>query len=258
MDGLYIAKDSIASPLKLWRLILRAIVPMLPFFALAVIVRIPFYSATDYDDLHPARLAAQALLWIGIGLFEWNWLGLLRAPQSSWRDRLRGQAFAFMAFTTLSCALLGTSKLLELLQSFIQSYDPIVNQVGDKIYYASSFRTLGLCLVLWIAFSWLRLRLLLWPVDIFVSGRPTSSAASWRMTKGQLRELLFMVFAIAVSIGAIGGLAVGVVYVFLGRVSYVVALPALLWYFAALDHAYLRCHRALQSGRRITLAEAAL
>jgi len=257
MDGLFIAKESIAAPIKLWRLILRAIVPMLPFFALAIIVRFPFSRASDYDDLHPASLAAQALLWIGIGLFEWSWLGLLRAPQSSWRDRLRGHSFTFMAFLTISCALLGTSKLLEAMQSFIQSYDPIVNQVGDRIYYATSFKTLGLCLLLWIALGWLRLRLLLWPVDIFANGRPTSPAASWDMTKGQLRELFFMVFVIGVSIGAIGGLAVGVVYVFLGKVSYVVALPALLWYFAALDHAYLKCHQALQSDRRVTSPRAA-
>ncbi|MBI2253387.1 MAG: hypothetical protein HYU58_02075 [Proteobacteria bacterium] len=257
MDGLFIAKESITAPLKLWRLILRAIVPTLPFVALAIIVRFPFDRATDYDDLHPARLAAQAPLWIAIGLFEWNWLGLLRAPQSSWRDRLRGQSFALMAFATLSWALLSTSKLLEPLQSFIQSYDPIVNQVGDRIYYATSFKTLGLCLLLWLALSWLRLRLLLWPIDIFANGRPTSPAATWRMTKGQLRELLFMVFAIGVSIGAIGGLAVGVVHVFVGKVSYVIALPVLLWYFAALDHAYLKCHQALQSGRRITSPQAA-
>jgi len=252
MDGLFIAKRSIAAPFKMWRLVLRAILPMLPFFVLAVIARFPFDSAADYDRLHPARLGAQVLLWVGIGLFEWNWLGLLREPQSSWRDRLCGQKSAVIAFVTVSWVLLGIFSLIEPVQAFVQSYDPIVNHVGEKIYYATSFRTAGLCLLLWIVLCWLRLRLLLWPVDIFASGRPTLPSNSWRMTRRQLRELVFMVIAIAVSIGTVGGLIIGMGYAVLGKISYVIGFPALLWYFAALDHAFLECHRELQPGARGT------
>lgn len=241
-----IAAESLAAPLKKWRLFIRALVPVLVFCAILTGGGYQFLESVLNGRLGSGPPLWELLTYIGLSVFDWNWLGLLRASDASWLDRLRGQVFTLIAFVTISWGLNYLLILLGPLQSYVASFDPVLRQTGNQVIYATSFRTAAIGLVIMMLLVWLRLRLLLWPADIFVKRRLSLPIDAWRMTKGKTLHLTAIIAVITLGSVAIGGFCMGVDYLVFSNNRMYFGFLAIFFYCAALEHAYLACHRTLQ------------
>ncbi len=246
MNVFTIAVESLVAPLKKWRLFLRALVPVLLFCAILIGGGYQLLESALNGWLGSGPPLWELLTYIGLSLFDWNWLGLLRMPEASWLDRLRGQIFTLVAFATISWGLNGLLVLLGPLQSYAESFDPVLRQTGNQVLYATSFQTAGIGLVIIVLLVWLRLRLLLWPADIFAKGRLSLPIDAWRMTKEKTLHLIAMITVITIGSAAIGGLCMGIDYLVFSDNRMRFGLLTIFFYSAALEHAYLACYRALQ------------
>jgi len=194
-------------------------------------------------------------MWMGLLTFEWSWLSAIRDSEISWRNHLLSFGLPFCAFGILSYLLIGSITAASWLYDYLLSFDPVIRQAGDRLIRAASWRTVALYYSAFGLLIWLRLRLLLWPIDIFFTRKLRSPTHIWIMTQGQIGELIAMVVTILLAVGAIAAPFLGLAYVFFGDVGLaVVGIIAVAYLFAALDHAYLASYTQMKPERSIVAA----
>jgi hypothetical protein len=242
LDWIDAGASGFNAPLVHWRQFLPALVPPAVIIGAGVLLVDVLGDRIDFMR-SDHKLLALAIFWLALSSFAWCWIkGLCDRRQKWWRPLLQFGP-SFWSYMIVSAALFFSAHAVGFAQDYLSLHLGTAKLAGSETMYVPSLLGIILSFTLVFAWAWLRIRLILWPIDIAITGRLRHPSHSWSLTRGRVGEFLGMWLLMSL----MAGLVITVVVV-LGNVFLDESMHIFLWFFAflyamaALDAAYLSAY----------------